>query len=87
MDNSDSPPRDQAGRFVRVNLCEFCGKKAPVDYFSDEDTANTGLGLVVCARKRCEAAREALPVADRIEHYRKQRDLNADSQARERSRA
>lgn len=74
--------RDSDGRFAPINVCECCGKKAPRDdYFSDEDTCNTaGLGLVLCARKRCIAKREAMSVTERIEMYRAMREtVNAQA--------
>jgi len=38
---------------------------------SDPETCNEpgGFGLLLCARKKCIAMRDALPVADRIELY------------------
>lgn len=68
--------RDASGRFAPINVCEFCTKKAPRDdYFSDDETCNsTGLGLVLCARKRCIKAREAMPVAERLARYQANRE-------------
>jgi hypothetical protein len=66
--------RENDGRFAKHETCEFCNGKIKGDYYSDEDTCNThGVGMLLCARKRCIAKREALTIEQRIAAYRANR--------------
>ena len=44
-----------SGRYAQGNVCEACGKSAPLyDYVSNPYSLQVGgRGLVLCARKRC----------------------------------
>jgi hypothetical protein len=47
--------RDRTGRYAQGNVCEACGKSAPLhDYNSNPYSLQvSGRGLVLCTRKRC----------------------------------
>lgn len=68
-DGADITTRDTAGRFTAHPVCEACRKPIKGEYLSDEDTANRGIGLLLCERARCTAKREAMTVDQRIAHY------------------
>lgn len=48
--------RKKNGRYDIMHVCEDCGEKTGVDYWSDEDCNVTGKGLVLC--KICCLKRE-----------------------------
>jgi hypothetical protein len=68
--NNNSTQRDVAGRYKAHERCEACRQRIAGEYVSDGETlAASAYGLLLCARVRCTAAREAMSVADRIAYY------------------
>ncbi len=45
--------RTTAGRYAKMNRCEWCGKSLGVDYASLPNAGTTGLGLVLCPDGKC----------------------------------
>jgi len=69
--------KDGSGRFRKGPACEFCRKPAGHDYCSDAESLEVDhLGLLLCARKRCLAKREAMSLDERREVYAANRALN-----------
>ena len=59
-----------SGKFKSGPACEFCGKPAGHNYFSDEESLSIdALGLTLCERKRCMAKREAMSLEERRAVY------------------
>lgn len=67
--NGTMTERDSSGRYAKHPVCEACRKPIKGEYLSDEDTCDDGAGLLLCARVRCIAKREALPVSERVAYY------------------
>ena len=59
-----------SGKFKSGPVCEFCGKPAGHNYYSDEESLSIdALGLTLCERKRCITKRDAMSLEERRAVY------------------
>jgi hypothetical protein len=70
-----------SGQFIRVALCDICGKGTGADYCTDDEVCqgSDGPGFYLCTRKRCGSKIEGLSIEQRREIYTKQRAANRAS--------